>query len=442
MGTTDLTAYSPRLLLQWQADAPSETHRAVDGTLVFADVSGFTRLSERLARTRGRAGAEEMCDIINALFDDLLTCAARRGGEMLKYGGDAALLFFRGDDHALRAVAGAHDMQVRLREIGRVETGTGAVRLRMSVGMHTGMFDLFKVGRRHQELIVAGPATTETVRMEAAADAGEILVSESTAAAIASRNVGTAKEGGRLLRGAPAAPTIDIVPSAPSPHADRFVAPALGAYLAGDVDPDHRLATVAFVHIMGIDRALSDVGPAHVATALDETLTVVQSSLEDFGVTFLATDLAADGTKVMAAAGAPLAGDDDERRMLLALRRMVDADTPLPLRAGVNRGHVFAAPVGPHFRKTFTTLGDVTNTAARVMAKAGPGEVLTLAPVLDHVRVPVDAVELAPFVAKGKAEPLVAHRVDVVHETSTGADALPPRLPLTGRDLELDTLLG
>src|SRR5213075_401960 len=113
----------------------------------------------------------------------------------------------------------------------------------------------------------------------------------------------------------------------------------------------------------------------------------------------------ADGTKVMASSGAPLAGDDDERRMLLALRSMVDAATPLPLRAGANRGHVFAAAVGPHFRKTFTTIGDVTNTAARVMAKAGPGEVLTLGSVLDHVHVPVDAVELPPFAAKGKAEP-------------------------------------
>ncbi|MEN3272537.1 MAG: hypothetical protein V7636_1298, partial [Actinomycetota bacterium] len=415
MGTRDLTAYSPRLLLQWQEDAPAVTHRAAEGTLVFADVSGFTRLSERLARASGRAGAEQMGDIINALFDDLLTCAALRGGEMLKYGGDAALLFYRGDDHALRAVAGAHDMQARLREIGRVETGAGPVRLRMSVGMHTGTFDLFKVGGRHQELIVAGPATTETVRMEAAADAGEILLSSATAAAIAPRNVGAEKDGGRLLRGTPAAPTVDIVLSVPSPHADRFVAPSLGAYLAGDVDPDHRLATVAFVHMMGIDRLLSEVGADAVATRLDETLTVVQSSLEEYGVSFLATDVGADGAKVMAASGAPLAGDDDERRMLLALRRMLDAATPLPLRAGVNRGHVFAASVGPHFRRTFTTIGDVTNTAARLQAKAGSGEVLTVAAVLDHVHSPVDAVELSPFAAKGKAEPLVPMRVDAVH---------------------------
>src|SRR5207237_3603526 len=126
--------------------------------------------------------------------------------------------------------------------------------------------------------------------------------------------------------------------------------------------------------------------------ALDATLTVVQASLEEYGVTFLATDVAADGTKVMIAAGAPLAGDEDERRMLLALRRMVDADTPLPLRAGANRGHLFAASVGPHFRRTYTTIGDVTNTAARVMGKAGAGEVLTLTSVLDHVHTRVDAV--------------------------------------------------
>src|SRR5688572_30107196 len=158
----DLTPYVPRFLLGWGSRFGDTRHQAVEGTLVFADVSGFTRLSERLARAGGKVGAEQMTDVINALFGDLLMVAARRGGEMLKYGGDALLLLFLGDAHAARATAACHDMQARLREIGRVETGAGPVRLRMSVGVHSGTFDMFRVGGLHTELVVAGPAATTT----------------------------------------------------------------------------------------------------------------------------------------------------------------------------------------------------------------------------------------------------------------------------------------
>ncbi|MEA3018579.1 MAG: hypothetical protein QOI47_103, partial [Actinomycetota bacterium] len=436
---SDLTPYSPRLLLQWDDDAPGASHRAIDGTLVFADVSGFTRLSERLARSGGRAGAEEMGSVVDRLFDELLTAAALRGGEMLKYGGDAALLFFRGEHHAARAAAGAADMQRRLREVGRIETQAGVVRLRMSVGMNSGSFDLFKVGRVHEELIIAGPATTETARMEAAADPGEILVSASTAALLDDRDLGAEKAGGRLLRRAPDAPVLPVVRLEPSPRAGRFVCSRLAQHLDGGVDPDHRLATVAFIHLMDVDGMLLDVGPTLVASRLDATMTVVQEALDDLGVFFLATDMAADGAKVMAAAGAPLAGEDEERRMLLALRRIIDADTPLRVRAGVNRGHVFAASVGPHYRKTFTCIGDVVNTSARVQAKAGPGEVLALAPVLEHARGRFATTVLAPFAAKGKTEPLVPQRVDGFEGDD---DAPVSMLPLVGRDVELECLVA
>ncbi|HVM54750.1 MAG TPA: adenylate/guanylate cyclase domain-containing protein, partial [Acidimicrobiales bacterium] len=439
MGDIDLTPYSPRLLLQWDEQAPGARHRTIDGTLVFADVSGFTRLSERLARSKGKAGAEEMTETIGFLFGELLTVAAARGGEMLKYGGDAVLLFFRGEGHAPRAAAAAIEMQRRLGEIGRIETDRGPVRLRMSVGMSSGPIDLFKVGGSHEELVVAGPVTTETVRVEAAAEARQVLVSVATASALPSGCLGPPKNGGWLLRRAPASGVVPIVPAGLATDASRFLSVGLRDHLAGsEVHPDHRLATVAFIHALGMDALLAELDGPAVADRLHETVCTIQDACAEFDVSFLATDLAADGTKVMAAAGAPSAGDDDAGRMLLALTRMTSAGTPLPLRAGANRGHVFAAAVGPWYRKTYTTMGDVTNTAARLMAKAEPGEILVRAEVLDRSRVRFDAEELPPFAAKGKAEPLVPHRV-------VGPSAEPPpptgtRLPLRGRDAELDEL--
>ena len=80
--------------------------RSLPGTLVFADVTGFTRLSERLARI-GAEGAEQISDAIGASFATLLEVAYANGGGLLKFGGDALLLFFEGDGHAERACRAA-----------------------------------------------------------------------------------------------------------------------------------------------------------------------------------------------------------------------------------------------------------------------------------------------------------------------------------------------
>ncbi len=59
--------------------------------------------------------------------------------------------------------------------------------------------------------------------------------------------------------------------------------------------------------------------------------------------------------------------------MLRVARLVLDRAGALPLRIGVNRGHVFAGDFGPAFRRTYSVKGDAINLAARVMGKAAPG---------------------------------------------------------------------
>ena len=47
--TAALAPYVPRLVVDWLRDRPTNRHRRVRGTCVFADISGFTALTERLA---------------------------------------------------------------------------------------------------------------------------------------------------------------------------------------------------------------------------------------------------------------------------------------------------------------------------------------------------------------------------------------------------------
>ncbi|MBW3606263.1 MAG: adenylate/guanylate cyclase domain-containing protein [Actinobacteria bacterium] len=118
MADDRLHAYVPRLLLQRQADGPQ--HWQAEGTLVFADVSGFTRLTEKLSQ-HGKVGAEEIVRTISDVFTVLLTATAD-GGDVLKFSGDALLLFYDGHNHAQRACHAALTMQRVLRAVGGIDS--------------------------------------------------------------------------------------------------------------------------------------------------------------------------------------------------------------------------------------------------------------------------------------------------------------------------------
>ena len=63
----DLSPFVPRVATAWAAEAPDARVRTVNGSLVFADISGFTALSERLAK-RGPIGAEELTGVLGECF--------------------------------------------------------------------------------------------------------------------------------------------------------------------------------------------------------------------------------------------------------------------------------------------------------------------------------------------------------------------------------------
>ena len=123
----DLRPYVPQLLSAWQPTHGDPRHMRVDGSLVFVDISGFTQLTERLAR-KGKVGAEEMSDILDATFAGLLHDAMADGADLVKWGGDAVLLLFQGPEHAVRAARAAHRMRSSLRTVGRITTSPPVAR--------------------------------------------------------------------------------------------------------------------------------------------------------------------------------------------------------------------------------------------------------------------------------------------------------------------------
>ena len=178
---TEVVTYLPASLLRALAARPSATLpwcHEVDGTMVMADLSGFTALSERLAKL-GDEGAERLTAVINSFFEKMLKTASRYGGDTLTFGGDAILLLFDGEEHAARAVAASLEMLKQVDRSAAVEGGDGKVKIGMSVGAHSDTFVLGAAGLADERahLFVLGRGAEPTALAESQAERGELAVS-------------------------------------------------------------------------------------------------------------------------------------------------------------------------------------------------------------------------------------------------------------------------
>ena len=437
-----LTPYLPRIAIEW-AGSSEQRWRTVEASLAFVDVAGFTALSERLA-AQGRAGAEEVTELLGQCFTELLAEAYLRGGSLLKFGGDALLLMFDGEGHPARAAAAAAAMRRTIRRVGNLKTSVGNVRLRTSAGVHSGDVHLFRVGKSHHELIVTGPTTSQVLEMEAVAKAGQVVISRDTAEALDVGLVGEPNPLGFTLRDRVARPAGGAFPEPPAPTAD--LAPAVPValrphLLAGGVEPEHRHVAIAFIGYQLDHELIQAAGPEGAADALDELVASVQDAVDHHGVTFLGTDIDRNGGKILLVAGAPEARDDDSGRMLAALRRIADTPRALPVRIGVNRGCVFVGDIGPEYRRTYTVMGDAVNLAARLMAASTHGEILATEDLLATSRMAYETTPRPPFSVKGKAEAIRAFSVAGPLRRASGIrEGHVPLAPLVGRAAEMDQL--
>lgn len=435
-----LKPYVPRLLIEWLRETPDARYRAIDGSLAFVDISGFTALTERLAK-QGKIGAELMRDTLDGVFTALLDEAYDWGAGLLKWGGDALLLLFDGPLHAGRAARAAWEMQRTIERVGRLRVSGGTVVLRMSIGITTGTLEFFTAGSVHRELLIAGPGATETVTIEAIADAGEIGLSRRLAAALDPSCVGPAKSEAQLLV-APPDVERDRAPDVGSVHdidiASCIPVAARAHVLLERSEPEHRTITAAFIDLMDTDVLLARLGPDAFADALDERIRSIQEAALRFEVPFYETDIGQGSVKALLTAGAPSSTGHDEERMLRALREIIERPGIVPMRIGVNTGKVFTGDFGPPYRRAYRVFGDAINTAARVMGKAEAGQILSTEIVLERSRTTFVATPIEPFPAKGKAE-LV--RASVVGPVVGTRDDRRAHVALLGREAELDALL-
>lgn len=166
------------------APTPVAARVALDGerrdvTVLFADVSGFTAMCEKL-------DPEDVQAVMNECFSGLGQAIQEEDGYIDKYIGDNVMALFGApmahEDDPARACRAALAMQTFLQGFAeRCRPRTG-IAIRMRIGVHCGLVLAGEVGSNvRSEYSVMGDAVNVASRLESAAPPGGILVSAEVA---------------------------------------------------------------------------------------------------------------------------------------------------------------------------------------------------------------------------------------------------------------------
>lgn len=429
---------------------PSRHWVDIDGSLAFFDISGFTPLTERLA-TLGRAGAEHINDVLNAVFKGLIDVVFEFGGDVLEFGGDAMVVLYTGEQHERRAAVAAARMHRFMARKGHVATPAGKVRLGMSCGMAAGRQAYYLLGTTRRAFVVAGPVSTAMARLEARAGAGEVLVDACLAARLPNEWTDAPGEDGSVRlhldrvtgaatrRATPAQRTGAVVDT-------TMLMPVQFREFAdvGRRSGELKQVAMAFLRLDGTDDLLTAGGCDEVCRRLGDISDIIDLAAAELDVCWLETQAEANSVRWTVISGAPTATERDGERLLRVVRRVADA-SPLPLRIGSNLGVVFVGDMGHPERCTYIVMGDTTNLAARLMTRAEPGEIIAGERLVQACTGRFETVALEPFTVKGKRLPVRAALIGALAEHQSAMDDQAPvgsvGTAMVGRQRELSIML-
>ena len=148
----------------------------IEATVVFIDICGFTALAEVLT-------ADVVVPLLNTYFDQMVKEIIAHGGHVDKFMGDAVMAVFRGEYHLDRAVDAALAVRTLIGATQSELPGGGTYQPRVSIGINTGEMVSGNIGSaslKRLDYTVIGDAVNVSQRLQSAAQAGQILVSEAT----------------------------------------------------------------------------------------------------------------------------------------------------------------------------------------------------------------------------------------------------------------------
>ncbi len=144
--------------------------------VLFADIRGFTPLSERLA-------PEEVVGLLNDYLSHMTDVVFKHEGTLDKFFGDGLMAVFGApveqENSTLNAVRAALEMQGRLREFNEIRGRTGEEPLRVGIGVNYGEAVVGNIGsRQRMDYTVIGDTVNVAQRIQNVADGGQVVLTD------------------------------------------------------------------------------------------------------------------------------------------------------------------------------------------------------------------------------------------------------------------------
>ncbi|HKC27950.1 MAG TPA: adenylate/guanylate cyclase domain-containing protein, partial [Jatrophihabitans sp.] len=399
----------------------------VRGAGLFADLSGFTPLTEAMHAEYGSSrGAEQLTAALDTIFTAVLDELHRHGGNVVYFSGDAVTCWLEGDDGRL-AVACASAMQRAIGQVQEIVLPSGRTfRIGLKITVAVGAARRFVVGDPDIQLIdvLAGRLIDYLAAAESVAAQGEVVLDESALDALGDAVViseirKSAERRCGVLESLAEAPTLPTVRREDERLPDDVIRPWLlppvwerlrtghGEFLA-----ELRLAIPIFVRFGGLDFDNDD----GARDRLDAFIRGAQQVIDGYGGAALQLTLGDKGAYLYGVFGSPVAHEDDAARAcaaaidLLALAATGSGVTDLQI--GIAQGRLRSGTYGHPSRRTFCCLGDAVNLAARLMSAAAPGQIVVADEVQRAAGNRFSWTRLPDFSVKGKRRPVIAHALD------------------------------
>jgi class 3 adenylate cyclase/AmiR/NasT family two-component response regulator len=148
-------------------------NETVEASVAFIDICSFTSISEN-------ESPDTVVKLLNNYFDVMVKEIIAQGGYIDKFIGDAIMAVFRGEFHLDRAIDACLAVRSQIEKLPN-ETGNIFFSPKVSIGVNSGEMISGNIGSanlRRLDYTVIGDAVNTAQRLQAAASAGQIIISE------------------------------------------------------------------------------------------------------------------------------------------------------------------------------------------------------------------------------------------------------------------------
>jgi class 3 adenylate cyclase len=372
--------------------------------VLFADVSGFTNLTEKLMGQYGRehaVGAEHLTFMLSDYFDHLIAVVMAHDGDVIKFAGDAMLIMFPCSDAKLglrRATTCGVEMQRVAREVSARILQQHKVVLSLKVAVSYGDIVGLVLGGvlGRWEYAVVSDAISDVGRLGDAALSHDVLISAQNLALIEAAEV-EAEARDTEVYNVKKTPKWDLaiepqlieLPPSLEPIVRCFVPAAVASRIAAGQSDTALLGALRRISVLFINlpQFTTDIS----ADQAQKIVSTIQQAC--YGQRGSLDKISCDdkGVSIIAGFGVPpMSADDDPVRAVKAamnIKRLLNS-MDLSVSIGVASGPVYCGTLGDKHRCEYTLMGDGVNTAARLMSIANDGvlcDSITVQSCLDHI---------------------------------------------------------